>query len=93
MRESDHGQVAVVFIAVNVDKDLAKGTAFLRSAKLQAMLCGFEPSGATADTYEPPTMPVTFVIGKRGIVRDMHKGYRTGDEDGLMKTLDKLLAK
>lgn len=82
----------VVFIAVNIDQDLAKGKAFIKKANLKAMRAGFEQTGATADSYEPPTMPTTFVIDKRGLVRDVHKGYRSGDGKHLVKVLDKLLS-
>ncbi len=85
----------VVFIAVNIDKDPAKGKTFIGAANLKEMKAGFEPSGATVELYDPPSMPTTFVISKRRIVRHVHKGYQAGDGDAkkLAKALDKLLAK
>jgi thiol-disulfide isomerase/thioredoxin len=83
----------VVFLAINIDKDQAKGKAFIAEAKLKTALAGYEPSGATVESYDPPTMPSTFVIDGRGLVRHVHAGYRAGDEKTLSGWLDKLLAK
>lgn len=81
----------VVFIAINIDKDDAKGRAFMKQAGLKTMRAAYDPRGASADIYDPPTMPSTFVIGPRGLVRHLHKGYRSGDDDDLASTLAKLM--
>jgi peroxiredoxin len=81
----------VVFIAINIDKDRAKGRAFMKEAGLKKMRAAYDPRGATADIYDPPTMPSTFVIGPRGLVRHVHEGFRDGDDDGLARTLAKLM--
>lgn len=83
----------VVFVAVNIDQNTGKGKAFVKKAKLKAMRAGYEASGTTVESYDPPSMPSTFVIGKRGIIRWVHAGYRKGDAKKLAKELDKLLAK
>ncbi|MCG8423201.1 MAG: TlpA family protein disulfide reductase [Proteobacteria bacterium] len=83
----------VVFLAVNIDKDLDKGKRFVEQAGLRVMRAVYDPGAATAETYDPPTMPSTYVIGRRGIVRYLHPGYRPGDEKKLAKLLDELLAK
>ncbi len=83
----------VVFLAVNIDKDPAKGKHFIKEAKLGAMQAAYEPDGATVESYEPPTMPTTYVIDGRGVVRYRHEGYRAGDEKELGNRLDALLAK
>lgn len=81
----------VVFLAVNIDKDVAKGKAFMKKAKLKAMRAVYEPGGTTVESYDPPTMPTTYIVDQRGIVRHLHAGYRSGDEDKLAGQLDKLL--
>jgi thiol-disulfide isomerase/thioredoxin len=83
----------VTFLAVNIDKELAKGRAFMKEARLGAMQAAYEPDSATVESYEPPTMPTTYVIDGRGIVRFRHAGYRAGDEKALAAKLDALLAK
>ena len=83
----------VVFLAVNIDKSAAKGKAFMKKAGLKHMRAVYGSDGATVESYSPPTMPSTYVIDKRGIVRDVHAGYRSGDDKKLAKVLDKLLAR
>lgn len=81
----------VAFVAFNIDKDLDKGKTFIKEAGLRTMRAVFEPESATVESYDPPTMPTTYVIDQRGIVRFRHAGYRAGDEKKLSKELDKLL--
>jgi peroxiredoxin len=45
-----------------------------------------------ARQYQPQTMPCSFVIDKRGVVRYAHLGYRAGDEVALRKEVQELLA-
>jgi cytochrome c biogenesis protein CcmG/thiol:disulfide interchange protein DsbE len=42
--------------------------------------------------YKPETMPSTFVIDRKGIVRFVHVGYRDGDEGAIEKEVTDLLA-
>lgn len=81
----------VVFIAVNIDKDTSKGKAFMKQAGLKKMRAAYDPRGATADIYSPPTMPTTYIVDPRGLVRDLHQGFRSGDDDDLARTLAKLM--
>jgi thiol-disulfide isomerase/thioredoxin len=81
----------VVFIAVNIDQETAKGRKFVSDAGLSAMIAAFEPSGASAESYDPPTMPSTYVVDPNGLVRERHEGYRSGDEGKLRGKLDGFL--
>lgn len=83
----------VVFVAMNIDTDLVKGKQFIKEAGLKAMHAVYEPGGDTVKSYDPPTMPTTYVVDQRGIVRYLHTGYRKGDAKELAAQLDKLLAK
>ena len=33
-----------------------------------------------AKSYQPPTMPTSFVVDKNGVVRFVHAGFTDGDE-------------
>lgn len=83
----------VVFLAVNIDKELDKGKSFVAEAKLQSMRALYEPEGTTVEAFDPPTMPTTYVIDTSGIVRAVHAGYRAGDESKLAAELDRLIKK
>jgi len=77
----------VIFIAVNIDSKVSKGKAFMKKAGVSTMLGLFDPKSSTVESYDPPSMPSTFVI-KKGIVKHVHAGYRTGDVDKLKKVID-----
>ncbi len=81
----------VVILAVNIDKDRAKARRFLQEARVKNVRVLLDPQGAVASRYELPTMPTSFVIDQRGIVREVTDGYRSGDEKKLQKVIDGLL--
>jgi thiol-disulfide isomerase/thioredoxin len=80
----------VIFLAVNIDSKLSKGKAFAKTAGLNKVLALFDPQSSTVESYEPPTMPSTFII-KKGIVKHVHAGYRDGDIKKLKKLINKEL--
>ncbi len=75
----------IVIVAVNIDKERKNAESFLKTAKVGTLTVVLDPSGSVADPYDLPTMPSSFVIDKKGIVRFVHEGYKGGDE----KTVDK----
>ncbi len=72
----------VIFIAVNIDSKVSK-----EKAGVSTVLGLFDPKSSTVESYDPPSMPSTFVI-KKGIVKHVHAGYRAGDVDKLKKVID-----
>lgn len=83
----------LAFLAVNIDKSIAKGKKFTKRSGLRKVRVGYDPAGGSVDTYDPPSMPTTYIIGPRGVVRHMHKGYRSGDDKKLTKKLNSLMSK
>ena len=80
----------VVFVAINIDKQRDRGRGFMAQAKLRWMHAGYEPSGRTVEAYRAPAMPATYIIGPQGIIRYLHKGYRSGDSKKLANALRRL---
>jgi cytochrome c biogenesis protein CcmG, thiol:disulfide interchange protein DsbE len=81
---------AVVFIAVNIDTESAKAKKFMSQARLRAVRAAYDRQKSTVESYDPPKMPSTFVI-KRGIVKHVHAGYQSGDENKLAAIIDREL--
>ena len=78
----------VQFIAINIDKNASKGRAFInRYVRSKRIRSGLDPASSTVQLYEPPTMPSIYVIGKYGVIRHRHRGYRDGDENKLAAKL------
>lgn len=82
----------VTFIAVNVNNDRKDGKKFHDKLKLKNLLRIYMPQEqATADEqYDTGTFPSTFVVDPQGIIRHIHVGYESGDEDKLKEELTKL---
>ena len=80
----------VTFLAINIDTDISKGKAFMKKAGVNKVVALYDPKSSTVESYDPPTMPTTFVI-KKGIVKHVHAGYRSGDDKKLSAVIDKEL--
>jgi thiol-disulfide isomerase/thioredoxin len=81
---------SVVFIAVNIDTESAKAKKFMSQAGLRTVRAAFDRQKSTVESYDPPKMPSTIVI-KRGIVKEVHAGYASGDENKLAAIIDREL--
>ena len=81
----------VVVLAVIIDKDRANAEKFLKSAKVSELRVLLDKEGAVAGQYDLPTMPTSFVIDTKGIVRHVHAGYRAGDEKAVAAKVDAYL--
>jgi thiol-disulfide isomerase/thioredoxin len=83
----------VLFVAVNIDLDPAKGKKFLDGLKVTQMTRVFMPENKTTsvDSYDPGTFPSTFLIDPNGVVRVVHKGYESGDEAKMARSIDALV--
>jgi thiol-disulfide isomerase/thioredoxin len=84
-------KAAVVFVAVNIDSERKNADKFLKETAVKSVRVGFDPSGGTVEKYEPGTMPTTYIIDAKGIVREVHAGYESGDEKDIETHVRKLL--
>lgn len=87
------GDKRIKFLAINIDKKIAKGKKFVKRAGLKHVRVGFDPKGGSVRSYDPPSMPTTYIVGPRGVIRHRHKGFRSGDGAKLRKQIKTLLAK
>ncbi len=54
---------------------------------------GWDEDRSISQRYQPETMPSSFLIDKKGVVRFTHVGYRGGDEVQIEKEIQELLAR
>ncbi len=80
----------IAFIAVNIDSSIAKGKVFMKRSGLKRVLAVYDPKSTNVQSYDPPTMPSTFVIND-GIVKHLHAGFHSGDERKLKRVIDREL--
>jgi peroxiredoxin len=70
------------------DKDKIPSFADTYGAKFTL---GWDEDKTIAKAYKPPTMPSTFIIDKKGVVRFAHVGYHDGEEADIEKEIKELL--
>ncbi len=86
----------LVVIGVSVDdpedasEDKLKEFATATGAKFALV---WDKEQVTAGKYSPPKMPTSFVIDKSGVVRHVHAGYESGEEDKIADEVKALLGK
>ncbi len=70
------------------DKDKIPGFADTYGAKFAL---GWDEDKSIAKNYKPETMPSSFIIDKKGVVRYAHVGYHDGEEVEIEKEIKELL--
>ncbi len=77
-------------LSVNLDRDPGKARRFLRKHNV-SYPSGSDPEGRIADSYGLDTMPSSYLIDSKGVVRYVHRGFRAGDVDEIRRHIRRLL--
>jgi peroxiredoxin len=77
-------------IGVSVDEDPAGIPKFAKETGAKFPLA-WDDGQITSKSYQPPTMPTSFVVDQTGIVRFVHSGFRAGDERAIESEIESLL--
>ena len=86
-RYKDHG---LVVVGVSVDRNARSARRFLRGVNVSFPIV-HDSSHEIAESYEPETMPSTFIVDREGRIRHVHAGYRNGDARRLEQMIRELL--
>jgi thiol-disulfide isomerase/thioredoxin len=89
-RYADAGK-PVIILAVNVDKDRANAEKLLAAVKVGSIRILLDPDGKVAGAYDVPTMPSSFIIDEKGLVRNVHAGFSSGDERTFAREIEALV--
>lgn len=81
---------AFQILAVNVDKDPQKARAFLDRHPVGYPSVS-DPEGKLPETYGLPTMPSSYLIDRKGVVRYVHAGFRSKDIDEIRARIREVL--
>lgn len=87
--QRDYRSKGLVVVAVNLDHDRASANQFLRQMP-PAFKVIYDPKGQIAQKYNVKDMPTSFVIGRDGTVRYVHKGFiqsREGEYEAQVMSL------
>jgi thiol-disulfide isomerase/thioredoxin len=77
-------------VAVNLDKDPAKARAFLAKHPV-GYPSGSDPDGKIPGSFGLKTMPTSYLIDERGVVRYVHEGFRKGDLEEIRSQIRELV--
>ena len=90
--QKEFGDQGFQVLAVNVDQDVKDAKRFL-SRRPVGYPSVVNPSGSIPTSFDVQTMPTSFLIDRDGVVRYVHKGFRSGDEKELRSHIQALVAK
>jgi cytochrome c biogenesis protein CcmG/thiol:disulfide interchange protein DsbE len=82
------GKVSV--IGISVDEDPA-GIPEFASETGATFPLAWDDGQITSKSYQPPTMPTCYVIDSSGVVRFVHSGFHSGEEQELDTEISSLL--
>lgn len=80
--QSKYAAQGLVVLAVNVDQKRADADKFLAEVPAKFTVL-FDDKGATPKAYAVKTMPSSLLIGPDGTVKEVHRGFRSEDTQGL----------
>jgi thiol-disulfide isomerase/thioredoxin len=86
-----HASKGLEVVAINEDEDPKKVPAFLAEVK-PSFTIAFDNNGNAAETFGVDTMPSSFIIDRRGVVRYAHSGYHPDDAATIESEIEELLA-
>lgn len=78
-------------VAINVDEEQESATDFLKSHPAKFTI-GLDPDAKCPPLYDVQAMPTSFVIDRKGTIRQIHLGFRGGDQNAIRDQVKSLLA-
>lgn len=88
--ETRFGAKGLTIIAINVDKTEGPPAAFLKDYP-PLFKVAFDPSGEVAESYQVWTMPSSYLIDRKGMVRFTHRGFFDESRPTILKEIEELL--
>jgi thiol-disulfide isomerase/thioredoxin len=78
-------------LAVNLDADVADAQKFLLSRPVSYPII-YDAEQILPKIYAVKGMPTAYILDRTGLVRDVHEGFRPGDESRIKHIIEALLA-
>lgn len=86
-----YGARGLTIIAINVDKKQEAAQAFLADYPAQFTIA-FDPTGMVAEAYRVWTMPSSYLIDRKGMLRSTHRGFFDASKNRIEEEIRQLLA-
>jgi thiol-disulfide isomerase/thioredoxin len=80
----------VAIVAVSIDEEKAQAIDFLKSRERWTLRVAHDPEGKLPSALEPPKMPTSYVIDRRGVLRAVNAGFERADAARIEAELTRL---
>ena len=80
----------LVVVAVNLDQELADAQKFLQENPVTFFI-GQNAQGDIAELYDVAAMPSTYIIDADGVIKVVHRGFKSSDKQTLTALIADLL--
>jgi thiol-disulfide isomerase/thioredoxin len=80
----------VEIVAVSIDDNREDAETFLRSRPSWSIRLAHDPDGRIPSKLQPPKMPSSYIVDRRGFVRQVNAGFERGDAQKIEKKLVEL---
>ena len=77
-------------LGVNLDERPADAQAFLRKRPVGFTL-GSDPTGQCPRVYGVQVMPSSYLVDRQGVIRQVHRGFKSGDKAAIRDQVIQLL--
>ncbi|MEN9681380.1 MAG: hypothetical protein RLZZ627_1273 [Pseudomonadota bacterium] len=85
-----HKAEGLELVAISVDESREEAEAFLNSHPTNFTVV-HDPNGDCPKVYGLETMPTSYLIDRKGNLREVHRGFSNSDRQELSKAIDSLL--
>lgn len=85
-----YGSQGLAIVGVSVDREVGNVQTFLRRTPASFTIV-HDAAHAVADRYHPTTMPTSYILDRRGVVRHVHAGFRARDAETIEREVQALL--
>lgn len=90
LQTSFSGRDDVVVLAINLDENPQDATKFINGLDVSYKILA-DTDGKIPESFGVSTMPSSYIIDKEGVIRYVHKGYKTGDVSKIKTEIEQLL--
>jgi len=91
MAERLHAR-GVEIVAVSIDDNREDAEVFLRSRPGWTLRLAHDPEGKVPRRLQPPKMPSSYIVDRRGVIRQVNAGFERGDAQRIENRLIELAA-
>ena len=79
-------------VGLSIDESQADAEQFLARKSAWSLTLGLDSEQKLANQFKPPKMPTSYVIDRKGVVRQMNAGFERSDLEKIEAQLLKLAA-